>query len=131
MKVQNKELFAYCKQIFFRQFAVACIICVLAVILRKEIAYSWIIGCAVALSDTGLVLQGIFKGSRKGPEEAVHYMQKTMFKRLLAVIVIVLVMLKLKLSVIGIFISFILLHIFLVLNLIIIARRNKFLKKRP
>ena len=131
MKVQKKELFASCTQIFFRQFAVACIICVLAVILREEIAYSWIIGCAVALSDTGLVLQGIFKGSRKGPEEAVHYMQKTKFKRLLAVIVIVLVMLKLKLSVIGIFISFILLHIFLVLNLIIIARRNKFLKKRP
>ena len=125
MKVQKKELFACCKQIFFRQFAVACIICVLAVILREEIAYSWIIGCAVALSDTGLVLQGIFRGARKSPKEDVSYMRKTMFKRSLAIIAIVLVMLELKLSVVGVFISFILLHIFLVLNLIIIACRNK------
>ena len=125
MKVQKKELFASCTQIFFRQFAVACIICVLAVILRKEIAYSWIIGCIVAIFDTWLVLQGIFKGARKDPKEAVHYMRKTMFRRMLAVIAIVLVMLKLKLSVVGVFISFILLHIFLVLNLIIIACRNK------
>ena len=130
MKVQKKELFAYCTQIFLRQFAVACIICVLAVILRKEIAYSWIIGCAVALSDTGLVLQGIFNGAKKGPEDAVRYMRKTMLKRFIVIIAIVLVMLKLKLSVIGIFISFILLHIFLVLNLIIIAGRDEN-KKRP
>jgi len=130
MKVQNKELFAYCKQIFFRQFAVACVICILAVILRKEIAYSWFIGCVVALSDTGLVLQGIFNGAKKGPEDAVRYMRKTMLKRFIVVIAIVLVMLKLKLSVIGIFISFILLHIFLVLNLIIIAGRDEN-KKRP
>jgi hypothetical protein len=130
MEVQNKELFAYCKQIFLRQFTVACIICILAVILRKEIAYSWLIGCVVALFDTGLVLQGIFNGSKKDPEKAISYMRKTMLKRFIVVIVIVLVMLKLKLSVIGIFISFILLHIFLVLNLVIIAGRNEN-KKRP
>jgi len=130
MIVQKKELFASCTQIFFRQFAVACIICVLAVILKKEIAYSWIIGCVVALSDTGLVLQGIFNGAKKAPEDAVRYMRKTMLKRFIVVIAIVLVMLKLKLSVIGIFISFILLHIFLVLNLIIIADRDEN-KKRP
>jgi hypothetical protein len=131
MEVQKEELFACCKQIFLRQVAIAGIICITAVIVRKELSYSWIIGCIVAVFDTWLVLQGIFKGARKGPEEAVCYMQKTTFKRLFAVLVIVLVMLKLKLSVIGIFISFILLHIFLVLNLIIIARRNKSLKKGP
>jgi hypothetical protein len=125
MEVQKEELFACCKQIFLRQVAIAGIICITAVMVRKELSYSWIIGCIVAIFDTWLVLQGIFNGARKGPEEAVRYMRKTMFKRLLAVIVIVLVMLKLKLSVIGIFISFILLHIFLVLNLIIIARRNR------
>jgi hypothetical protein len=131
MEVRKKELFSYGKQIFLRQFTVAVVICILAALIHKDLFYSWFIGCVVALFDTGLVLQGIVKGAQKGHEEALNYMHKTMLERLGIIVVIVLVMLKLKLSVIGIFLSFLLLHIFLVINLIIIARRDKTKRTRP
>ncbi len=131
MENQKKELFAGCKQIFLRQIVVAVIICIAAWLIRKDLFYSWFIGCGVALFDTGLILRGIYKGMQKDMEAAISYMHKTLLKRFAIVTVIVLVMLKLKLSVIGVFLSFILLHIFLVLNLIIIASRDKTKLKRP
>jgi len=131
MEMRNEELFVGCKQIFLRQIVVAVIVCIAAVLIRKDLFYSWFIGCGVALFDTGLILRGIYKGMQKDMEASISYMHKTLFKRFAIVTVIVLVMLKLKLSVIGVFLSFILLHIFLVLNLIIIASRDKAKKKRP
>ena len=131
MEVQKKGLFAYGKQIFLRHFFVAVVICILAAFLHGDLFYSWFMGSIVALFDTGLVLHGIINGAQKGQVEALNYMHKTMLERLGTITVIVLVMLKLKLSVIGVFLSFILLHIFLVLNLIIIASRDKAKLKRP
>lgn len=125
MEIQNKKLFAVCKQIFTRQFAVAVVICIVAILIRKDLFYSWFIGCIIALFDTILVLRGVYKGMQKNPEASVSYMRKTMFQRVALVLSVVLVMLKLKLSVLGVFLSFILLHIFLVFNLIIIASRDK------
>lgn len=131
MENQKKELFAGCKQIFLRQIVVVAFICVVATLVNKDLFYSWFFGCVIALLDTGLVLRGIYKGMQKDMETAVSYMRKTMVKRFAVILVVVLVMLKLKLSVIGVFLSFILLHISLVINLIIIASRNKAGHKRP
>ena len=131
MEVQKKRLFAYGKQIFLRQFFVAVVICILAAFIHGDLFYSWFMGSIVALFDTGLVLHGIINGAQKGQVEALNYMHKTMLERLGTITVIVLVMLKLKLSVIGVFLSFILLHIFFVFKLIIIASRDKTKQKRP
>ncbi len=131
MRIHDKETFAYCRKIFFSQFAVAIVICIIAILVQKELFYSWVIGCCVALFDTGLVLHGVYKGMKKDPEAAVLYMRKTMLQRVALVSIVVLVMLKLKLSVIGVFLSFILLHIFFVFKLIIIASRDKTKQKRP
>lgn len=125
MEIQNKERWAHCKQIFLRQCAVAFVICILAMLIQKELLYSWIIGCIVAVLDTTLILRGIYKGMQKNMEASIVYMHKTMYARFFLLTIIVLVMLKLKLSVLGIFLSFLLLHIFLVVNLIIITNQNK------
>ena len=126
MNQMIQEVSASLRTVLFR-LAVAAVCVVVAVFYLRgiESAGIWAIGCLWGLGDAMLMFNGVRKGIIKPPEQALAVMQKTMLERLAAGVLIVVVMLKLKLNVFGVFIGFILLHIFLILNLIIIARRKQ------
>lgn len=60
----------------------------------------------------------------KSIKESVAVMHRTMLIRMSVLLLATIVMLKLELNVIGIYIGFLLMHIFLLINLIIIANRD-------
>lgn len=121
-----QDVSASLRTVLFRlAFAAACVVGVVFCLHGLESARIWAIGCLWGLGDTLLMFNGVRKGTIKPPEEALAVMQRTMLERLAAGVSIVVVMLKLKLNVFGVFIGFILLHIFLIMNLIIIARRKR------
>lgn len=121
-----QDVHASLRTVLFRlAFAAACVVAVVFCLLGLETARIWAIGCLWGLGDTMLMFNGIRKGMKKSSAEMLAAMHRTMLERLAAGVSIVVVMLKLKLTVFGVFIGFILLHIFLILNLIIIARRKQ------
>jgi hypothetical protein len=85
----------------------------------------WAVGFIWGFTDMFLMFRGVRKGMGQAGEESLQEMHRTLLKRLAFAIMLVIVMLKLKLSVFGIFMGFILSHIFLLLSLIIIAGRKR------
>ncbi|NLY83808.1 MAG: hypothetical protein GX084_04255 [Acholeplasmataceae bacterium] len=85
----------------------------------------WAVGFIWGFTDMFLMFRGVRKGMGQTGEESLQEMHRTLLKRLAFAIMLVIVMLKLKLSVFGIFMGFILSHIFLLLSLIIIAGRKR------
>ena len=81
----------------------------------------WVVGLMWGFLDTLLMFIGIKKGMKVSPEASLREMQRTLIKRLFFAVSIILIMLKLDFPVLGIFMGFLLSHIFLLVNLIIIA----------
>lgn len=133
MVVTNQKIAAHTRYLFLCQVAAVIVMCLLTACLSGGPLYPWIVGGVVNLLDSGYFLYTVRKGMKKRPEEAVQLMERSMLKRIAFLSLVSIVMLRLKLSVIGIFISFILLHIILILTLIIIANREqtreRFVKK--
>lgn len=88
----------------------------------------WMLGLSLGVFDSFLTFRGIRKGMQKSIKESVAVMHRTMLIRMSVLFLSTVVMLKLELNVLGIYIGFVLMHIFLLINLIIIANRD--LKKK-
>lgn len=88
----------------------------------------WMLGLSLGVFDSFLTFRGVRKGMEKSLKESVAVMHRTMLIRMSVILLSTIVMLKLNLNVIGIYVGFLLMHIFLLINLIIIANRD--LKKR-
>lgn len=84
----------------------------------------WFIGLLLGVFDSFLTFRGVCKGMEKSIKESVAVMHRTMLIRMSVLLLATIVMLKLELNVIGIYIGFLLMHIFLLINLIIIANRD-------
>lgn len=84
----------------------------------------WLIGLLLGVFDSFLTFRGVCKGMEKSIKESVAVMHRTMLIRMSVLLLATIVMLKLELNVIGIYIGFLLMHIFLLINLIIIANRD-------
>lgn len=109
---------------------------VLAVVISVCIAFKydyltaalWFLGLSLGVFDSFLTFRGVKKGMQKSLKESVAVMHRTMLIRMSVLFLSTIVMLKLKLNVLGIYVGFLLMHIFLLINLIIIANRD--LKKK-
>ena len=88
----------------------------------------WLLGLSLGVFDSFLTFRGVRKGMEQSLKESVAVMHRTMLIRMSVILLSTIVMLKLNLNVIGIYVGFLLMHIFLLINLIIIANRD--LKKR-
>lgn len=113
----------YLRGVFLRQVVSALLIFAVGTALLPRFMYSWAVGCLVAVVDVVLVLSAVFRTMQTEPKAGLSVMRKSMLKRLVLVVAVSLVMLKMGLNPIGVFISFILMHISLVLNLIILTSR--------
>lgn len=127
--MENKmvaRVYAAWSTVIIRQ-AVFSLIALLFIIyfFNLQTAFTWFIGFAAGILDSVVVFMGVRKGMKKRPEEAPAIMQKNMFKRMALLFLITFVMLKLDLNAAGLFIGFLLMHIFLLVNLIIITARNQ------
>lgn len=90
----------------------------------QEMATGVALGGAVGLLDTLIMFLGIQRSLPAGePEAALKVMKRFRWLRRLTAGVLVVVMLKLKYHVFGVCMGFLLIHIFLIINLIFIAYR--------
>lgn len=126
MNEMVQGILASFKTVLFRHaFFSLCVVALVAYFRGIETALIWAVGCAWGFIDTLMMFRGVRKGMGQAGEESLQEMHRTLLKRLAFAIMLVIVMLKLKLSVFGIFMGFILSHIFLLLSLIIIAGRKR------
>ncbi|HIU64605.1 MAG TPA: hypothetical protein IAB06_06195 [Candidatus Avacidaminococcus intestinavium] len=87
----------------------------------SQTALLWALGLLWGFIDTYFMFNGIKKGMKMSAEASLKEMQRTLIKRLFFAVALVFVMLKLDFPVLGLFMGFLLSHIFLLINLIIIA----------
>lgn len=126
MNKMVQDVLASFKTVLFRHvFFSLCVVASVFYLRSIEAALIWAVGCAWGFIDTLMMFRGVRKGMSVAGEQSLQEMHRTLLKRLAFAVVLVMVMLKLKLSVFGVFMGFILSHIFLLFNLIIIAGRKR------
>ncbi|MEG0831503.1 MAG: ATP synthase subunit I, partial [Acidaminococcaceae bacterium] len=122
LNYNNHNILGQLKTIFFRQFLVIIVIVLAAHYLwGLAAAKLWAVGCLWSMVDTAWMFRGVKNGLGVSPAASARVMRRNMLERLAMAVALVLVMLKWELSVFGVLTSFLLLHISLILNLIIIA----------
>ncbi len=119
------RVYAAWKSVIIRQ-AVFSLIALLFIIyfFNLQTAFTWLIGFTAGILDSVVVFMGVKKGMKHPAEHALAIMHRNMFERMALLFLITFVMLKLDLNAAGLFLGFLLMHIFLLLNLIIITARN-------
>ena len=126
MNKMVQDVLAFFKTVVFRHaFFSLCIGSLVLFSRGLESALIWAAGCAWGFIDTLMMFRGVRKGMTMEGEKSLQEMHRTLIKRLAFAVMLVMVMLKLGLSVFGVFMGFILSHIFLLCNLIIIAGRKR------
>lgn len=126
MNKMVQEVLASFKTVLFRHaFFSLCVAGVVYILKGQEEAFIWSIGCLLGFIDTLLMFNGVRKGMLMSGEDSLQEMRRTLAKRFAIAVALVLVMLKLELSVLGVLMGFILTHIFLLFNLIIIASHKR------
>ena len=122
MNKMVQDVLASFKTVLFRHaFFSLCVVGIVYFFKGQEEALTWFVGCFLGFIDTLLMLNGVRKGMSMSGEESLNEMRRTSAKRFAIAVALVLVMLKLELSILGVLMGFILTHIFLLCNLIIIA----------
>ena len=122
MNKMVQDVLASLQTVLFRHALFSlCVVGIVFACKGPEEAVIWLVGCLLGFVDTLLMFNGVRKGMSMSGEESLNEMRRTLGKRFAIAVVLVLVMLKLELSVFGVLMGFILTHIFLLCNLIIIA----------
>ncbi len=122
MNKMVQDVLASFKTVLFRHALFSlCVVGIVYFLKGQEEALIWFVGCALGFIDTLLMFNGVRKGMSMSGEESLNEMRRTLAKRFAIAVALVLVMLKLELAVLGVLMGFILTHIFLLCNLIIIA----------
>lgn len=125
MNKMVQEVLASFKTVLFRHALFSlCVIFIVLFFRGFESAFIWAAGFAWGFIDTLLIFRGVRKGMTMEGESSLQEMHRTLIKRLAFAVILVMVMLKLESGVFGVFMGFILSHIFLLCNLIIIAGRK-------
>lgn len=126
MNKMVQDVLASFKTVLFRHALFSlCVVCVVFSLRGLESALIWAAGCAWGFIDTLMMFCGVRKGMAMDGEGSLQEMHRTLLKRLAFAVILVMVMLKLESGVFGVFMGFILSHIFLLCNLIIIAGRKR------
>ena len=126
MNKMVQDVLASLKTVLFRHaFFSLCVVGIVYALKGKEEALIWFVGCLLGFIDTLLMFNGVRKGMSMSGEESLNEMRRTLGKRFAIAVALVLVMLKLGLSIFGVLMGFILTHIFLLFNLIIIASHKR------
>lgn len=126
--MENKmvaRVYAAWSKVIIRQ-SVFSLIALLFIIyfFNLQTAFTWFVGFAAGILDSVVVFMGVRKGMKHPAEHALAIMHRNMFERMALLFFITFVMLKLDLNAAGLFLGFLLMHIFLLLNLIIITARD-------
>lgn len=122
MNKMVQDVLASFKTVLFRHaFFSLCVVGIVYFFKGQEEALTWFVGFFLGFIDTLLMLNGVRKGMSMSGEESLNEMRRTLAKRFAIAVALVLVMLKLELSILGVLMGFIITHIFLLCNLIIIA----------
>lgn len=122
MNKMVQDVLASLQTVLFRHaFFSLCVVGVVYLAKGPADAVIWFAGCALGFIDTLLMFHCVRKGMSMSGEDSLNEMRRTLGKRFAIAVALVLVMLKLELSVFGVLMGFILTHIFLLCNLIIIA----------
>ena len=102
-----------------------CVVTLIFCLQGFESSLIWAAGCAWGFIDTLMMFNGVRKGMALDGEKSLQEMHRTLLKRLAFAVILVMVMLKLNSAVFGVFIGFILSHIFILCKLIIIAGHKR------
>ncbi|MGL5206120.1 MAG: ATP synthase subunit I [Acidaminococcaceae bacterium] len=124
-KMVQEVLASFKKVLFCHALFSFCVVGIVYFLKGQEEALIWFIGCLLGFIDTLLMFNGVRKGMLMSGEDSLQEMRRTLAKRFAIAVALVLVMLKLELSVLGVLMGFILTHIFLLFNLIIIASHKR------
>jgi len=126
MNKMVQDVLASFKTVLFRHaFFSLCVVSLVFFFRGLESALIWAAGFAWGFIDTLMMFRGVRKGMTMEGEGSLQEMHRTLLKRLAFAVILVMVMLKLESGVFGVFMGFILSHIFLLCNLIIIAGRKR------
>ena len=126
MNKMVQDVLASFKTVLFRHAIFSlCVVTLIFCFQGLESSLIWAAGFAWGFIDTLMMFSGVRKGMTLDGEKSLQEMHRTLIKRLAFAVMLVMVMLKLGLSVFGVFMGFILSHIFLLCNLIIIAGRKR------
>lgn len=126
MNKMVQDVLASFKTVLFRHAIFSlCVVTLIFCLQGFESSLIWAAGCAWGFIDTLMMFNGVRKGMALDGEKSLQEMHRTLLKRLAFAVILVMVMLKLKSGVFGVFMGFILSHIFLLCNLIIIAGRKR------
>lgn len=127
--MENKmvaRVYAAWSTIIIRQ-GVFSIIALLFIIyfFNLQTAFTWFVGFAAGVLDSVVVFMGVKKGMKYPAQHALAIMHRNMLERMALLFLITFVMFRLDLNAAGLFLGFLLMHIFLLVNLIIITARNQ------
>ena len=126
MNKMVQDVLASFKTVLFRHALFSlCVVSLVLILQGFGSALIWAAGCAWGFIDTLMMFHGVRKGMTRDGEGSLQEMHRTLLKRLAFAVILVMVMLKLESGVFGVFMGFILSHIFLLCNLIIIAGHKR------
>lgn len=124
-KLVQKILSSFNK-VLFRYALFSVLLVTIVFMLTKNFAATgaWTVGCLWGFCDIFLLFRGVRRGMRESPEASIAEMHRTLLQRLSFAIIAVVVVLKVGLGLFGVFMGFILSHVFLLINLVIITNRS-------
>ncbi len=114
----------YVRQLFVRQVLTGCLLAVGMACYTNGWPWAWLWGILAGWGDNALVLRGIAQGMEKDLVGAVRHMRGTMFLRLGLLLTAVVLGHYLGITAYSVFMAFIFLHITLVGNMLMMARKN-------
>ena len=123
----NKETLnikTYVCQLFVRQLFVGSIVALALSVYQQAINWSLWWGLLAGWGDNALVLRGIAQGMKKDFVKAAGHMHSTMFLRLGLLLIAVVLGFYLGLTAYSIFGAYLFLHVALLGNMIILAKKK-------
>jgi hypothetical protein len=109
-----------------RQVIIAVVLFLLAYMLvGGQPAYMFAVGLLWSLADTAMVFGSTVRGMDSSPQAGKRLLKITFTIRLGLALLMVFVIVRMKLSLLPVLLAFILMHVFLLLNLLIFTRLTK------
>lgn len=122
----REELIQAVKRLMVRQVLAALVFLVLIyLIFSEEPAYLFGVGLLWSLADTSMVFSSTIRGIDSTPQGGKRLLKITFAIRLLLAMLLVFVVIRMKLGLLPVLLAFVLMHIFLIANLLIFTRQTK------
>lgn len=122
----REELVQAVKRLMVRQVLAALVLLLLTfLIFDGRQAYLFAVGLLWSLADTSLVFSSTVRGMDSSLQTGKRLLKITFAIRLFLALMLVFVVIRMKLGLLPVLLAFILMHIFLIVNLLVFTRLTK------